>query len=73
MFFGVSLEQLGTIIKLLQFLCLQLYLVGTLAFIGYLRWQVLKLDSRRMREISRGVSSPARPWCIAIPTRGSGI
>lgn len=41
---SVSPEHLGTIIKLSQFLCLQLYLVGTLAFIGYLRWQVLKLD-----------------------------
>jgi hypothetical protein len=37
-------EHLGTIVKLSQFLCLQLYLIGTLAFIGYLRWQVFKLD-----------------------------
>ncbi len=37
-------EHLGTIVKLSQFLCLQIYLVGTLAFIGYLRWQVFKLD-----------------------------
>ena len=37
-------EHIGTVVKLLQFLCLQLYLIGTLAFIAYLRWQVLKLD-----------------------------
>jgi hypothetical protein len=41
---GISQNQLGTIIKLSQFLCLQLYLIGTLAFVGYLRWQVFKLD-----------------------------
>src|SRR4051812_42991064 len=41
---GVSREHIGTIIKLSQFLCLQLYLIGTLAFLGYLRWQVFKLD-----------------------------
>jgi hypothetical protein len=43
-FFAVPLEQVGTIVKLSQFLCLQLYLIGTLAFLGYLRWQVFKLD-----------------------------
>jgi hypothetical protein len=43
-FLGINAEHLGTIIKLTQFLCLQLYLVGTFAFIGYLRWQVFKLD-----------------------------
>jgi hypothetical protein len=43
-FLAVSDEQLGALVKLTQFLCLQLYLIGTLAFIGYLRWQVFKLD-----------------------------
>jgi len=43
-FLQVSALQLGAIIKLSQFLCLQLYLIGTLAFIGYLRWHVFKLD-----------------------------
>jgi hypothetical protein len=41
---GLDPAHLGTTIKLLQFLCLQLYLIGTLAFLGYLRWQVFKLD-----------------------------
>ena len=41
---GVNPDHLGAIIKLSQFLCLQIYLVGTFAFIGYLRWQVFKLD-----------------------------
>jgi hypothetical protein len=41
---GIEPTHLGAIIKLTQFLCLQLYLIGTLAFIGYLRWQVFKLD-----------------------------
>jgi hypothetical protein len=41
---GLSQNQLGTMIKLSQFLCLQLYLIGTLAFVGYLRWQVFTLD-----------------------------
>lgn len=43
-FLGISPQQLGAIVKLSQFLCLQLYLVGALAFVGYLRWQVFKLD-----------------------------
>ncbi|MDQ7246626.1 sugar-transfer associated ATP-grasp domain-containing protein [Dongia sedimenti] len=43
-FLAISPEQLGAIVKLSQFLCLQLYLFGALAFIGYLRWQVFKLD-----------------------------
>jgi hypothetical protein len=41
---AIQPENLGTIVKLSQFLCLQLYLIGTLAFVGYLRWQVFKLD-----------------------------
>jgi hypothetical protein len=41
---AINPEHLGAIIKLSQFLCLQIYLVGTFAFIGYLRWQVFKLD-----------------------------
>jgi hypothetical protein len=41
---GVDPDRLGAIVKLSQFLCLQLYLIGTLAFIGYLRWHVFKLD-----------------------------
>ena len=43
-FLAIHPENLGTIVKLSQFLCLQLYLIGTFAFIGYLRWQVFKLD-----------------------------
>jgi hypothetical protein len=41
---GIEPDHLGAIVKLSQFLCLQLYLIGTLAFIGYLRWQVFKLN-----------------------------
>jgi hypothetical protein len=41
---AVNPESLDPIVKLSQFLCLQLYLIGTLAFVGYLRWQVFKLD-----------------------------
>ena len=37
-------DQHGTFVDLLQFLCLQLYLIGAIAFIAYLRWQVFKLD-----------------------------
>jgi hypothetical protein len=43
-FLAIPPDQVGPIVKLSQFLCLQLYLIGTLAFIGYLRWQVFKLD-----------------------------
>jgi hypothetical protein len=43
-FLAISPEHVGVVVKLSQFLCLQLYLIGTLAFVGYLRWQVFKLD-----------------------------
>jgi hypothetical protein len=43
-FLAVPPDHVGAIVKLSQFLCLQFYLIGTLAFIGYLRWQVFKLD-----------------------------
>ena len=43
-FLPLSNDQFGNIVGLSQFLCLQLYLIGAIAFIAYLRWQVFKLD-----------------------------
>jgi hypothetical protein len=74
---AVSPEQLGAIVKLSQFLCLQLYLIGTLAFIGYLRWQVLKLDQpSNVGDLARRVFSGQtlvhrytypRVWYLSFP------
>jgi hypothetical protein len=43
-FLGIAPEAADTVVELLQFLCIQLYLLGALAFLAYLRWHVFKFD-----------------------------